>query len=315
MKIVVLDGYLVNHDRQPWAVAERFPELVWYDETPDNLAAERIGDADAVFANRTRIGRDAFEKCPNLRYIGLFGTGYNIIDLDAAAKRGATVCNVPEYSSYAVAQHTLALLLAVTNRVAEFSAYVKAGNWKLPADPGVTAVPMTELLGKTVGILGYGGIGAVFGEACRALGMRVLGYRRHPDGREKAEMVSLETLCRESDVLSVHCPLTPETEGMVNRALLQKLKPGAILLNTARGAVLNGADVAEALDTGRLLAAGIDVFPREPAGLEDPLVRHPRCIVTPHVSWGPRETRARLLRIAAENFFAYLDGCPQNVVG
>ena len=315
MKIVVLDGYLVNHDNQQWAVRERFPELVWYDETPDNLAAERIGDAEAVFANRTRVGRDAIEKCPNLRYIGLFGTGYNIIDLDAAARRGVTVCNVPEYSSYAVAQHTMALLLAVTNRAAEFSAYVKGGNWRLPADPGVTAVPMAELFGKTVGILGYGGIGAVFGEACRALGMRVLGFRRHPDGREKAKMVGLEELCRESDVLSVHCPLTEETRGMVNRELLQMVKPGAILLNTARGAVVNGADVAEALDSGRLLAAGIDVFPREPAGREDPLVRHPRCIVTPHVSWGARETRARLLEIAAENFFAYLDGRPQNVVG
>ncbi len=314
LKIVVLDGYLVNHDRQPWAVAERFPELIWYDETPDDLAAERIGDADAVFANRTHIGRQVFESCPNLRYIGVFGTGYNIIDLKAAKEHGVTVCNVPEYSSQAVAQHTLALLLAVTNRVAEFSAYMKAGKWQLPGDPGVTAVPMMELAGKTVGILGYGGIGKAFGSVCQALGMRVLGFRRHPSGTEVVPIVDLDTLCRESDVLSIHCPLTDETRGMVNRDFLRRVKPGAILLNTARGAILNGQDVAEALDSGQLSAAGVDVFAHEPAGLEDPLVRHPRCIVTPHVSWGPRETRARLLQITADNFFAFLDGHPQNNV-
>lgn len=315
MKIVVLDGYLVNHDRQPWEVAERFPDLVWYDETPDGEAAARIGDAEAVFVNRTRLDRTVLERCRKLRYIGVFGTGYNIIDLPAAAERGVTICNVPAYSSYAVAQHTMALLLAVTNRAAEFSGYVKAGNWRLPADPGITAVPMLELSGKTVGILGYGDIGRVFGGACQALGMRVIGYRRHPDRTETARMVGLDELCRESDVLSVHCPLTPETRGMVDRAFLEKMKPGAILLNTARGPVLNEEDVAAALDSGRLLAAAVDVFSQEPAGQENPLVRHPRCIVTPHVSWGPRETRGRLLRIAAENFFAFLDGTPQNTVG
>ena len=151
MNVVVLDGYLVNHDRLPWAVAERFPDLVWYDETPDALAAQRIGDAEAVFVNRTRLDGPTLRRCPKLRYIGVFGTGYNIIDLSAAGELGITVCNVPEYSSYAVAQHAMALLLAVTNRAAEFSAYVKAGKWTLPADPGVTAVPMAELSGKTLG--------------------------------------------------------------------------------------------------------------------------------------------------------------------
>lgn len=315
MKIVVLDGYLVNHDRLPWAVAERFPDLAWYDETPDALAAERIGNAEAVFVNRTPLEAETLRQCPNLRYIGVFGTGYNIIDLPAAKAQGITVCNVPEYSSHAVAQHALALLLAVTNRAAEFSAYVKAGRWTLPADPGVTAVPMTELAGKTLGIFGYGSIGRVFGEACRALGMQVLGCRRHPDGREPAPMVSPEVLRRESDVLSIHCPLTPETRGLIDRAFLSGMRPGAILLNTARGPILNEADVAAALDSGQLSAAAVDVLETEPAGLESPLVRHPRCIVTPHVSWGPRETRQRLLQISADNLFAFLDGNPKNTVG
>ncbi len=315
MKIVVLDGYLVNHDRLPWAVAERFPDLAWYDETPDALAAERIGNAEAVFVNRTPLEAETLRQCPNLRYIGVFGTGYNIIDLPAAKTLGITVCNVPEYSSHAVAQHALALLLAVTNRAAEFSAYVKAGRWTLPADPGVTAVPMTELAGKTLGIFGYGSIGRVFGDACRALGMRVLGCRRHPDGGEPAPMVSPEVLRRESDVLSIHCPLTPETRGLIDRAFLSGMRPGAILLNTARGPILNEADVAAALDSGQLSAAAVDVLGTEPAGLESPLVRHPRCIVTPHVSWGPRETRQRLLQVSADNLFAFLDGSPQNTVG
>lgn len=315
MKIVVLDGYLVNHDRLPWAVAERFPDLAWYDETPDALAAERIGNAEAVFVNRTRLEAETLRQCPNLRYIGVFGTGYNIIDLPAAKAQGITVCNVPEYSSHAVAQHALALLLAVTNRAAEFSAYVKAGRWTLPADPGVTAVPMTELAGKTLGIFGYGSIGRVFGDACRALGMQVLGCRRHPDGREPVPMVSPEVLRRESDVLSIHCPLTPETRGLIDRTFLSGMRPGAILLNTARGPILNEADVAAALDSGQLSAAAVDVLGTEPAGLESPLVRHPRCIVTPHVSWGPRETRQRLLQISADNLFAFLDGSPQNTVG
>lgn len=315
MKIVVLDGYLVNHDRLPWAVAERFPDLAWYDETPDALAAERIGNAEAVFVNRTPLEAETLRQCPNLRYIGVFGTGYNIIDLPAAKAQGITVCNVPEYSSHAVAQHALALLLAVTNRAAEFSAYVKAGRWTLPADPGVTAVPMTELAGKTLGIFGYGSIGRVFGDACRALGMRVLGCRRHPDGGEPAPMVSPEVLRRESDVLSIHCPLTPETRGLIDRTFLSGMRPGAILLNTARGPILNEADVAAALDSGQLSAAAVDVLGTEPAGLESPLVRHPRCIVTPHVSWGPRETRQRLLQVSANNLFAFLDGSPQNTVG
>lgn len=317
VKIVVLDGYLVNFDRIPWKVAERFPDLRWYDHTPAGQVLERIQDADAVFANRAMLSGRILEQCPQLKYIGVFGTGYNIVDLAAAKRLGITVCNVPDYSSHAVAQHTMALLLAVTNRAGEFDRLLKAGNWKLPDDPAVTSVPMMELYGKTVGILGYGAIGREFSKICQAMGMKVLTNRRNPDFSEENEslrFVDVDTLRRESDILSIHCPLTEQTRGMVDRSFLSSMKTGAILLNTARGAILDDDAVAAALDSGKLSGAGLDVFAKEPAGLENPLVRHPRCVVTPHVSWSPRETRARLLDISAENFFAFLDGHSQNQV-
>ncbi len=317
VKIVVLDGYLVNFDRMPWKVAERFPDVEWHDHTPAGQILERIRDAEAVFANRAMLSGRILEQCPKLRYIGVFGTGYNIVDMEAAKRLGITVCNVPDYSSRAVAQHTLALLLAVTNRAGEFDRLMKQGGWKSAADPAVTAIPMMELYGKTLGILGYGSIGREFGNICRAMGMKVLANRRNPDFSEEKEslrFVDLDTLRRESDVLSIHCPLTEQTRGMVDRTFLAGMKQGAILLNTARGAVLDEGAVAEALDSGKLSGAGLDVFAKEPAGLENPLVRHPKCVTTPHVSWSPRETRARLLEVAAENFFAFLEGHPQNQV-
>ncbi len=318
MKIVVLDGFLVNFDRIPWKVAERFPDLEWYDHTPAGQILERIQDAEAVFANRAMLSGRILEQCPRLKFIGVFGTGYNIVDLEATKQLGITVCNVPEYSSHAVAQHTMALLLAVTNRAGEFDRLMKAGNWKLPDDPAVTSIPMMELYGKTVGILGYGNIGREFAKICQAMGMKVLANRRNPDFSEEndsLQFVDIDTLRRESDILSIHCPLTEQTRGMVDRIFLSGMKTGAILLNTARGAILDDDAVAAALDTGKLCGAGLDVFAKEPAGLENPLVRHPRCVVTPHVSWSPRETRARLLDISAENLFAFLDGHPQNQVG
>lgn len=317
MKIVVLDGYLVNFDRIPWKVAERFPDLEWYDHTPAGQILERIQDAEAVFANRAMLSGRILEQCPRLKFIGVFGTGYNIVDLEATKRLGITVCNVPEYSSHAVAQHTMALLLAVTNRVGEFDRLMKSGNWKLPDDPTVTSIPMMELYGKTVGILGYGNIGREFGKICQAMGMKVLANRRNPDFSEENDslrFVDIDTLRRESDILSIHCPLTEQTRGMVDRIFLSGMKTGAILLNTARGAILDDDAVAAALDSGKLCGAGLDVFAKEPAGLENPLVRHPRCVVTPHVSWSPKETRARLLDISAENLFAFLDGHPQNQV-
>lgn len=314
MKIVVLDGYLVNHDNLPWEVTERFPDLIWYDATPPELVRERIEGAEAVFVNRVLLGRELLESCPSLRYIGVFGTGYNIIDLEAAKRCGITVCNIPSYSSRAVAQSTAALMLAVAGRITDFDRLLKAGKWQDAADWQVTAIPTMELWGKKVGILGYGEIGRAFGEICRALGMEVLAYRRNPAPEDGVRFIDLDTLRRESDVLSIHCPLTAQTRGMVNREFLSGMKRGAILLNTARGAILDEAAVAQALSSGQLSGAGLDVFAREPAGLDNPLVAHPRCVVTPHVSWAARETRQRMLAIAADNLFAFLDGHPQNTV-
>lgn len=318
MKIVVLDGYLVNFDRQPWILKERFPDLIWYDATPPEETVDRIGDAEAVFTNRVTLDREVLRQAANLRYIGFFGTGYNYVDLKAARERGITVTNVPGYSSYAVAQNTAALLLAAANRVAEFSAFVKGGGWRSPADPEVTAVPLMELYGKTVGIYGCGDIGTAFGRICLAFGMRVLGWRRSvPPStvRDGILFTDEETLLKESDVLSLHCPLTEETRGLVDEAFLSRMKDGAILLNTARGGLLDEGAVSRALDRGKLSMAGVDVLSSEPPAPDNPLVRNSRCIITPHVSWSPKETRARLLRIAAENFLAFLEGHPQNTVG
>ncbi|MGI5893323.1 MAG: D-2-hydroxyacid dehydrogenase [Candidatus Merdivicinus sp.] len=314
MKVVVLDGYLVNHDAIRWKVAEAFPDLQWYEETPPDQIAARIGNAEIVFANRAMLNRNTLQSCPNLRYIGVFGTGYNIVDLMTADQMGITVCNIPSYSSRAVAQSTAALMLAVSNQVVAYDRFMKAGKWQNAADRGVTAISTMELSGKTVGILGYGEIGRAFGEICRAFGMRVLAYRRNPVPEKGVSFVNLETLQRESDILSVHCPLTDATRGMINRSFLAKMKKGAVLLNTARGAILDESAVAEALDNGQLSGIGLDVFAKEPAGLDNPLVGHPKSVVTPHVSWAARETRERMLEIAAENLFAFLEGHPQNVV-
>lgn len=315
MKIVVLDGYLVNHERMPWKPAEVFPDLEWYDQTPPELVLKRAKQAEAVFVNRVMLGKNVLEQCPKLRFIGVFGTGYNVIDLAAANRLGITVCNVPEYSTFAVAQNTVALLLEIVNKTGVFDRLMKAGGWKQAADPAVTAISTAELYGKTVGILGYGDIGKRFAAICAAMGMQVLAYRRHPEAADGvARFVNLDTLRRESDVLSVHCPLTDETRGLVGRSFLAGMKRGAILLNTARGAVLDETAVAEALENGTLSAVGLDVYAKEPAGADHPLVRHPRCVATPHVSWSPQETRKRLLDISAENLFCFLNGTPQNVV-
>lgn len=314
MDVVVLDGGRVRCGRLPWAVAERFPDLRWYDETPSELTAERIGGAEAVFVDRVRLDEAVFARCPNLKYVGIFATGCDKIDLSAASRRGITVCNVPGYSAHAVAQHTAALLLAVTNRIPEFSDGVKAGKWDSPTAKLVTGTSMTELSGKTVGIYGCGSIGTAFGEICRAMGMKVLGYRRNPSGEEPFPMVERDRLLEESDVLSLHCPLTSETKGMVDQGFLSRMKWGAILLNTARGGLLDEAAVAEALDTGQLSWAAVDVLSAEPPERANPLLNHPKCLVTPHVAWCPKETRQRLLQIAGENFFCFLEGDPQNQV-
>ena len=315
MKLVILDGYASNPGDLSWAALERFGELTVYDRTAPEEAAERIADAQIVLLNKTPISAEVFEKCPNLRLISILATGYNIVDIPAAKAHGVTVCNVPGYSTGAVAQMTFALLLEISQQVGLHSAEVFAGKWQTNPDFCFWSKPLMELAGKTMGLIGYGAIGQAVGKLAQAFGMKLLVTARHekpvPEG---AEFVNLKTLLSRSDVVSLHCPQTAENLHMIDKEALEAMKPGAILLNTARGGLIDEQAVADALRSGRLYAFGADVVSREPILAENPLLSAPNCFLSPHIAWAPRETRIRLHEISAENVRAFLAGCPQNVV-
>lgn len=317
MNVVVLDGYLVNHDHLDWAVKDRFPDLVWYDESTPEQIPQRIGDAEIVFVNRAPLTAETFDRCPNIRYVGVLGTGFNAIDIAAAKAHGVVVSNVGGYSTDAVTQLTFSLLLEIMGSISQRTSYVKQGGWSKFKDPAISGVPMREIAGKTLGIIGLGSIGMAVARVAAAFGMQVLAYKRHPDKsleNDHLHFTDLDTLYAESDVISVHCPLTPETKGMICRESIAKMKDGVILLNTSRGPVFNAQDVSDALDSGKVSMAGVDVLDVEPPKGDDPLVKNPRCLVTPHIGWTPKETRERLLELSAQCLFAFLEGKPINVV-
>lgn len=317
MKIVVLDGFLVNPGDISWEPIARQGEFTMYENTEPDEVAAHIGGAEAVFVNRCSIGAAAMDACPNLRFINTFATGFNMIDIAAAKKRGITVCNVPAYSTHAVAQMAAALLLQIACNTAVFDHYIKTRGWVDPADRELTAIQQMELAGKTIGIIGLGNIGGNLAEIAQALGMEVLAYRRRPNPARETEhlhFVPLEELYANSDVISIHCPLNDESRGMIGEAAIRKMKDGVILINTARGAVLDDAAVVRALDSGKIYAVGADVFAPEPCGKDHPLAMHPRCVATPHVGWAPRETRERVIRYCAENLAAWHAGKAQNRV-
>ena len=315
MKLVILDGYASNPGDLSWAALERFGELTVYDRTAPEEAAERTADAQLVLLNKTPIRAEVFEKCPNLRLISILATGYNIVDIPAAKAHGVTVCNVPGYSTGAVAQMTFALLLEISQQVGLHSAEVFAGKWQTNPDFCFWSKPLMELAGKTMGLIGYGAIGQAVGKLAQAFGMKLLVTARHekpvPEG---AEFVNLKTLLARSDVVSLHCPQTAENLHMIGKEALDMMKPGAILLNTARGGLIDEQAVADALRSGRLYAFGADVVSREPIRADNPLLSAPNCFLSPHIAWAPRETRIRLHEISAEHVRAFLAGCPQNVV-
>jgi glycerate dehydrogenase len=267
--------------------------------------------------NKTPLNAETLAALPRLRYLGVLATGYNVVDIAAARARGVPVCNVPAYGTASVAQAVFALLLELTNRSGAHSAAVRAGRWSASPDFCFWDGELIELAGRTLGIVGYGEIGRAVGEIARAFGMRVLAYSRSgvpgatSDG---AEWVALDTLFRESDVVSLHCPLTPETRELVNTARLASMKPGAFLLNTARGPLVNEADLAAALHAGRIAGAGLDVLSTEPPSADNPLLRAPNCVITPHIAWATRAARARLIHTAVENVRAFLADTPRNVV-
>ena len=318
MKIVVLDGYVVNPGDLDWIALEALAGddgLTVHDRTPKELVVERIGDAEAIFTNKTLLTRETLAAAPRLKYVGVLATGYNVIDLAAAGDLGLVVTNVPGYATDAVAQHVFALLLEIASRVGLHDACVHDGEWAACKDFAFFRAPLFELAGKTLGIVGYGTIGQAVARIAKAFGMRVLASRTKPfapDGL--VEPSTFEEILARADIVSLHCPLTEATRGLMDRATFERMKPGAILINTARGPVVVEADLAEALRSGRLSAAAVDVLSREPADPANPLLSAPNCLITPHIAWMPRETRARLLTVAADNLAAFQTGRPVNVV-
>lgn len=319
MKIVVLDGYTENPGDLSWAGLEALGEVTVYDRTAyqeSPLIAERISDAEIVVMNKTPISKETIDKCPNIQMIAVLATGYNVVDYNYAREKGIPVCNVPTYGTASVSQFSIALLLEICHHIGHHSASVHAGNWASNADWCYWDYPLIELEGKTIGIIGFGRIGQAEGRVAKALGMHVLAYDLYPNdkGREIAEYVDLDTLFARSDVVTLHCNLTPENTGMINKDTIAKMKDGAILINNARGQLIVEQDVADALNSGKLAAAGLDVVYTEPIKADNPLLQAKNCIITPHISWAPIESRQRIMDTTVENVRAFLNGAPQNVV-
>lgn len=319
MKIVVLDGYTENPGDLSWNELEKLGSVTVYDRTAyaeSPLIAERIGDAEIVVMNKTPISRETLDKCPNIKLIAVLATGYNVVDYNYAREKGIPVVNVPTYGTASVSQFSIALLLELCHHIGHHDRAVHEGRWERCADWCFWDYPLIELEGKTMGIIGFGRIGQAEGRVARALGMRVLAYDIHPTdaGRELAEYVDLDTLYARADVISLHCNLTPENTGFFNAQTIAKLKDGAILLNNARGQLLNEQDVADALNSGKLAAAGLDVVSTEPVRADNPLLTAKNCILTPHISWAPLESRRRIMDMTAENIRAWLNGAPIHVV-
>lgn len=319
MKIVVLDGYTENPGDLSWEALEALGDVTVYDRTSyieSPLIAQRIGDAEIVVINKTPISRATLDACPNIRLIAVLATGYNVVDCVYAAEKGIPVVNVPTYGTMSVSQYSIALLLEICHHIGHHSESVHAGRWSANPDWCYWDYPLIELDGKTMGIIGFGRIGQAEGRVAKALGMKVIAYDIYPSdaGREIAEYVTLEELYAQADVISLHCFLTPENTGMINRASIGKMKDGVILINNARGQLINEQDVADALNSGKMAAAGLDVVYTEPIREDNPLLTAKNCVITPHISWAPRESRERIMRITAENIRVFLEGKPQNVV-
>ena len=318
MKIVVLDGFTENPGDLSWEALEKYGELTVYDRTPAETAAivERIGDAEIVVTNKCPIGREIIDACPGIRYIAVLATGYNVVDVQYAAGKGIPVSNVPTYGTASVGQFAIALLLEICSRVAHHSEAVHSGRWQSAPDWTFWDYPLIELAGKTMGIIGFGKIGQTTGRIAKAMGMRILatGSRETEAGREIAQYVDLDTLLRESDVVALHCPLFPSTRGIINRDTIARMKDGVILINNSRGPLIVEQDLADALNSGKVYAAGLDVVSTEPIRADNPLLSAKNCLITPHISWAPKEARARILDITAQNLEAFLNGAPINVV-
>ena len=313
MKLAILDAHADNPGDLSWDSFKEFADVVLYDRTSSNDVINRIGDADAIFVNKVQITEEILQKAPKLKYIGVCATGYNVIDLDACSKRNIIVTNIPAYSTNAVAQHVFALITNFSNNVSLHNQSVHAGEWIQSPDFVYWKEPLFELAGKTLGIFGYGEIGSKVAEIGKAFGMKIIcNTRTKKPGMP--EFVSFEELLKEADILTLHAPLTDLTKNIINKESLSLMKKSAYLINTARGGFVVEKDLAECLKSGGIAGYAADVIATEPMLPDCPLLNCPNCVLTPHIAWAPKETRKRLLDIAYENFKAWIDGHPSNVV-
>lgn len=314
MKICVLDGFTTNPGDLSWDWLYDCGDCTVYDRTPAELIAERCEDCDIIITNKTPLRRELLETLSELKYVGLLSTGYNIVDWEYCKEKGIPVCNIPSYSTSAVAQLVFALILEHTNAVAVHSASVHDGEWSACKDFCYWKAPLTELDGKTLGIIGFGKIGKAVAKIAAAFGMKVIANTNHPAPFENVEFTSIDSLLSRSDFVSIHCPLTPSTEGMVDAEFLSKMKKSAVLINTSRGQVVDEKALADALKSGNIAGAGLDVLSTEPPSESCPLLGIENCFITPHIAWAGFETRERLMKICKENVLAFLNGSTINLV-
>ena len=317
MKIVILDGKALNPGDLSYDHLQQYGEVTIYQRTETEAETiQRIGDSEIVLVNKVPVTETVLNACPNIKLICVQATGYNIVDCEACAKRGIPVTNVPTYGTAAVAQFTMALILEMCHRIGLHNHSVHQGDWCKADSFCYWLTPLMELAGKTLGIIGFGRIGRAVGNLAKAFGMKVITYNRSQceEGRQIAEYVDLETLFTQSDIISLHCPLFPETEKIINAANIAKMKDGAMLVNTARGGLVDENALVAALATGKLRYAAVDVVSSEPMKADNPLLKTRKCIITPHIAWAPVESRQRLMDCVEENIRCYLKGKPQNVV-
>lgn len=317
MKIVVLDGYTLNPGDITWEKLEKLGELKVYDRSREDQIIERVGEAEVVFTNKTPLSKDALKKMNHLKFIGVLATGYNVVDVDAAKKLGIVVTNIPTYGTDAVSQMAIALLLGICHHVGEHSESVKRGEWSNNLDWCYWNYPLIELAGKIMGIIGYGRIGQATGRIAQALGMNVIAYDQYKNQSLESntmKYVELDELMAKSDVITLHCPLFESTRGIINKNTISQMKDGVKIINNSRGPLIVEEDLAEALNSGKVGAAAVDVVSTEPIKMDNPLLKAKNCIITPHISWAPKESRERLLNIAIENLEQFLAKVPINVV-
>lgn len=317
MKIVVLDGYTLNPGDLTWERLEALGEVTIYDRTPDEEIINRIGHSEIVFTNKTPLREEILLKLPSVKYIGVLATGYNVVDVKAAKKLGKVVTNIPTYGTTAVAQFVFAHLLEICHHVGSHSEAVRNQAWSKSVDFCFWNYPLMELTDKSIGIIGMGRIGQTVAKIAQAFGMKVLAYDIYPEKELECntfKYVDLDTLFKTSDVISLHCPLFEETIGIINKENIGKMKDGVIIINTSRGPLIVEKDLAEALNSGKVGGAGVDVLSVEPAASDNPLLMAKNCQITPHIAWAPKESRERLLNIAVDNIIAFIEGNPVNVV-